>query len=222
MDSVRTIVFDVNETLSDLAPLQARFTDVGAPAQLAPLWFTSILRDGLALTATGQSRPFAEIGKTLLASLLDPDALDRPVDEAVQHVMEGFMTLSVHPDVPDGIAALRAAGLQLVTLSNGSSAVADQLLRGAGLRDSFEALLTVEDSDVWKPARTAYEYAARACGVELAQMTLVAVHPWDIHGAARAGMRTAWINRGGSAYPGHFAGPDIEIAGLDELADTLR
>ncbi len=221
IDGISTIVFDVNETLSDLAALGARFTEVGASPDLAQLWFTSVLRDGMALTATGDSQPFAEIASTLLTSLVEPVSLDRPVEDAVAHIMTGFMALSVHPDVPRGIAALRARGLRLVTLSNGSSAVADELLRGADLRDWFESLLTVEDSGLWKPARTAYEYAGRECGVDLSQMVLVAVHPWDIHGAARAGMKTAWVNRRGATYPAHFTSADIEVPGLDELASRL-
>ena len=51
---------------------------------------------------------------------------------------------------------------------------------------------------------------------------MVAAHPWDIHGAARAGMATAWINRNGSRYPGHFAAPDHTVAGLDQLPGRLR
>ena len=42
------IAFDVNETLSDLSPLGARFLEVGASASAAPLWFASVLRDGFA------------------------------------------------------------------------------------------------------------------------------------------------------------------------------
>ncbi|MGB5953446.1 MAG: haloacid dehalogenase type II [Ornithinimicrobium sp.] len=216
------VVFDVNETLSDLGALQERFAAVGAPKELASLWFASVLRDGMALTAAGDAAPFADIARTLLSSMVESASLDRPAQDAVEHIMAGFMGLSVHPDVPPGIASLSQAGLRLVTLSNGSTGVADTLLRGADLRDAFEALLSVEDSDLWKPARTAYEYAGRECGVELADMVLVAVHPWDIHGAARAGMRTAWINRGDAAYPTHFASPDVEIAGLDELAGRLQ
>lgn len=55
---------------------------------------------------------------------------------------------------------------------------------------------------MWKPAREAYAYAARTCRTEPAGMALVAVHPWDIDGAARAGLATAWINRTGVPYPG--------------------
>lgn len=43
-----TIAFDVNETLSDLRPLDARFAEVGAPAGLRQTWFASVLRDGAA------------------------------------------------------------------------------------------------------------------------------------------------------------------------------
>ena len=51
---------------------------------------------------------------------------------------------------------------------------------------------------------------------------LVAVHPWDIDGAARAGLGTAWITRDGAPYPGYFRSPDVTAASLAELADQLR
>jgi 2-haloacid dehalogenase len=52
-------VFDVNETLSDMAPLAGRFADVGAPELLAKVWFASLLRDGFALAATGGKEAFS-------------------------------------------------------------------------------------------------------------------------------------------------------------------
>ena len=33
------------------------------------------------------------------------------------------------------------------------------------------------------------------------EMVLVAVHPWDVDGARRAGLQTAWVNRSGGAFP---------------------
>jgi 2-haloacid dehalogenase len=42
------IVFDVNETLSDMSSMGQRFEDVGAPAHLAKTWFAGLLRDGFA------------------------------------------------------------------------------------------------------------------------------------------------------------------------------
>ena len=127
----------------------------------------------------------------------------------------------MHPDVGPGVRALRAAGWRLVTLTNGSTDVTERLLAQAGIRDEFEALLSVQDAGVWKPARAAYEYAARSRGTELGEMLLVAVHPWDIDGAARAGMSTAWINRAASVYPDVFTSPMWRASTLLELAEQL-
>jgi 2-haloacid dehalogenase len=216
------LVFDVNETLSDMAPLSARFETIGAPPHLARLWFAELLRDGFALTVSGEMETFAALGAEALRTRLAGQPLDRPLDEAVDHVMQGFSELAVHPDVVEGVRALSGLGIRLVTLSNGSAAVADTLLRGAGARDLFERLLTVEDAGVWKPARGAYAYALEECGVEPMDAMLVAVHPWDLHGARRAGLATAWIDRSGGRYPSYFAAPDVEVASLTALADVLR
>lgn len=216
------LVFDVNETLSDMAPLSERFEDIGAPTHLAKLWFAELLRDGFALTTAGDIESFAALGAEALRVRLAGQSLDRPLEEAVDHVMRGFSELAVHPDVVEGVRALSDLGIRLVTLSNGSAGVAATLLEGAGVRDRFERLLTVEDAGVWKPAARAYAYALAECDVEPMDAMLVAVHPWDIDGARRAGLATAWIDRASGRYPSYFAAPDVEASSLVELADTLR
>ncbi|MQA12947.1 MAG: haloacid dehalogenase type II [Pseudonocardiaceae bacterium] len=215
------VAFDVNETLSDMSPMAGRFADIGAPEHLSRVWFASLLRDGFALTAAGSQERFAVLGAGTLRTVLAGFSLNRELDAAVEHVMSGFMSLPLHPDVPAGVRSLRATGRRLVTLSNGSTQVAEQLLSAAGIREEFGQLLSVEDAGVWKPSRGAYDYAAKACGTEPADMLLVAVHPWDTDGAARAGMRTAWVNRTGVAYPDYFTPPDHTVTALGELAPEL-
>ncbi len=215
------VVFDVNETLSDLSPMADRFADLGVPGAMAGPWFAMVLRDGFALTAAGASERFAVVAEGVLRTLLAPEQLDRGLDDAVAHVLSGFTALPVHPDVPDGVRALREQGLRLVTLSNGAAAVAEQLLTRAGVRDDFERLLSVEDAGVWKPDPASYAYAARTCGVDVAELMLVAVHPWDIDGARRAGLSATWVSRSGADYPRHFHPPTHTVRGLPELAALL-
>ncbi|WP_138732503.1 haloacid dehalogenase type II [Modestobacter excelsi] len=215
------VVFDVNETLSDMAPMAQRFADVGAPEHLAKLWFATVLRDGFALAAARPQQPFAKLAAGALRTLLSSLDLGRDLDAAIDHIMTGFSQLPVHADVADGARSLRDAGQRLVTLSNGASQVADQLLTRAGVRDCFDLLLSVEDAAAWKPAREAYEYAAGACGAALTDMMLVAVHPWDIHGAGRVGMETVWINRTGAPYPDYFTPPGHTVPSLTDLAVRL-
>ena len=220
-NNLAVIVFDVNETLSDMSPLADRFVDVGAPGLMAGVWFAGLLRDGFALTVVGANEKFATIAAELLHENLTGLPLNRSVDEAVEYILRGFASLVLHPDVAGAVRTFAASGMRLVTLSNGSTQLAETLFRDANIREEFEMLLSVEDAPGWKPLRAAYEYAADACGVEVGRMLLTAVHPWDIHGAALAGLRTAWINRAGATYPGYFTAPDITVSTLDELASIL-
>jgi 2-haloacid dehalogenase len=215
------IVFDVNETLSDMAPLAGRFADVGAPELLAKVWFASLLRDGFALAATGGKESSARLAGGALRAVLATTRLTEPADDAVDHVLSGFAHLGVHPDVPDGVRLLRQHGLRLVTLTNGSAGVAGRLLTNAGIRGDFEQLLSVDDADAWKPAPAAYAYAARACSAGIEHMLVVAVHPWDIHGAHQAGMRTGWISRQETPYPDYFSASDLRAPDLGTLARQI-
>lgn len=61
-------------------------------------------------------------------------------------------------------------------------------------------------------------YLAAAAAGELA---LVAVHPWDVHGAQRAGLVGAWVNRDGHRHPGIFEPPDVEGSSLTEVVAAL-
>ncbi|BDZ41850.1 dehalogenase [Paraoerskovia sediminicola] len=213
------VVLDVNETLSDMSAMPAAFEAEGAPGHLAPQWFAQILRDGFALAAAGSSATFADLAQQSLRAVL---AGAGPSDDgAVDRIMAAFTSLGTHPDVAPGLRALRALGVRVVTLSNGATSVADDLLMRAGVRDLVEKLLTVEDAERWKPAPESYAYALARCDVRPDDAMLVAAHPWDVDGAARAGLRTAWIDRQGATYPGTFTAPEVTARSLTDLAEQL-
>ena len=213
------IVFDVNETLSDLSALGARFVEVGAAGSAARLWFAAVLRDGFALTAAGENPPFAGVARELLLSQLSEAQLNRSVDEAAQHVMDGFARLELHADVVHGVHRLHEDGFRLATLSNGSASVAERLLTSGNVRDRFERLLSVEDAGAWKPSPVAYRYAATELGVPVEELALVACHPWDVDGARRAGLQSVYVNRSGGPFPATFTEPSYTVAGVDEIAE---
>lgn len=211
------VVFDVNETLSDMSVLAGRFEEVGVGGHEAQTWFAAVLRDGFALTTVGENPAFADLAGEGLRLRLAGRVDD--VDGAVEHVMAGFGSLDVHPDVVAGVHALRERGVRLVTLSNGSTTVAEGLLGRAGVLDEFEALLSVADAPAWKPAAAAYAHALDRGGIDAGDAMLVAVHPWDVDGASRAGLRTAWIDRsGGAAYPAYFRPAELVVDGVLALA----
>lgn len=189
-------------------------TSAPAPASL-PRWFAATLRDGFALTAAGAQANFATIGISNLASLLEPiSALTATPQQAAERVVGAMGELDPHPDVAPGLRDLRDAGVRIVTLSNGDARVAESLLKRAGLRDLVKQCLSADDAGRWKPAGEAYAYAARRCGVEPGELALIAVHPSDIDGAARAGLRTGWLSRDGAPYPPFFLAPQATASDL--------
>ncbi|WP_207455365.1 haloacid dehalogenase type II [Desertivibrio insolitus] len=216
-----SLLVDVNETLSDLSPVATVFGEVAGDGLLADVWFASILRNGFALTAAGDDASFPQLAQGHAEDLLRSHVTAEALDEAVSSVLDSFAAVPPHDDVIPGVHALREAGHRLFTLSNGPRSNAERLLGDAGLLESFDDLLTVEGNSPWKPARAAYRTAVERAHVEPGDAWLVAVHPWDVHGAAGAGLRTAWIDRSGRRYPPHLRQPLIAATGVLDLARHL-
>jgi len=215
-------VFDVNETLSDLGALRRRCRSVGAPPGLLDLWFAGVLRDGIALSAVGSFATFTEIGRCLLVEMLRHESgVEADPGEAADQVLAAFANLDVHPDVPDGVRRLHEAGVRLVTLTNGSARLTELLLERAGLRELFDLVLDVEAVRRWKPAPEPYRYAVEKAGVRPDQAAMIAVHPWDVDGARRAGLTGAYLSRGGHRYPAYLEPPRVRAGTLPELAGRL-
>lgn len=215
-------VLDVNETLSDLEPLRERFEAVGAERELLETWFASTLRDGIALTASGEYASFLDVGRAVLRTLLNPvQQLRLSLDEATEHILSGLAQLPVHSDVAAGLRSLREAGVRVATLTNGSAASAEGLLERAGLSGVVERNLDVAAVGRWKPHPYPYQHACRTLGVVPSDAVLIAAHPWDVHGAKHAGLRGAWVDRHGAPYPDVFASPDLTAHDLPSLVARL-
>ena len=195
-------------------------SSTGLPAQLAPTWFAGLLRDGFAVTVTGRQASFREIGADVLRGLAaGVDGVD--ADAAIDHVLGAFMTLDLHPDVVDGLRQLQERGVRMATLTNGAAAIPRTLLERAGVDDVMEQFLSSTTPASGSRIPDAYAYAVRTMGVEPADAMLIAAHPWDIDGASRAGLRTAYVDRKGTPYPGHFDRADIEVDSLVALGAEL-
>jgi 2-haloacid dehalogenase len=219
MPRPEVLVLDVNETLSDLEPMRERFEQVGLPRHALDAWFAATLRDGFALTAAGTYPAFRDVASGALRALLASHGVDKA--DAVDQVLAGFAELPAHPDVSPGLHQIHAAGIRLVTLTNGATAISDRMLDEAGVLPLLEHRLSVEVPKRWKPHPDAYRYAAEVCGVEPAAMALVAAHPWDVDGAQRAGLIGVWVDRRKTPYPLAFLPPDLQVPDLEALADML-
>ncbi|HEV2254503.1 MAG TPA: haloacid dehalogenase type II [Streptosporangiaceae bacterium] len=211
------VAFDVIETLMSIEPLRARLTDVGQPPGLLEAWYTRTLRDGMALSATGDYVPFAEVAGAALRGLTH----DTVSDEQVAAVMAGWSELPAFPDAVPAVTRLTDAGLRVACLTNGSAQLTSAFLNRAGLGSLVGRVVSAEEVYRWKPAGVVYLYAASVLDVPADRLALVAAHDWDCHGAKRAGLTTGWVSRKSGTFGAPFAAPDVVGEDLTEVAAKL-
>ncbi len=216
---LKHVFFDVNETLTDFSQLTSAMNELGLSNSDLQLWFARLLRDGFAITLTQQAVNFAQIGGEGLVNLLQERGL--PVDhEKINKTIGQVASLPAYLDVAPTIQRLKELGLELSTLTNGSTAAAEFLFNSLDLTNLISNFLSVQNNAQWKPHSAAYEFALTKTGASSNESILVAAHPWDIHGANQAGLASVWINRKGITYPNYFSPPTATITQFSELPEA--
>src|SRR5262245_20782963 len=155
----RVIVCDVNETLLDITALEPAFTTAFGDGRVVQEWFTTVLLYSEVATLAGPYDEFASIA----AAALDMTAAAHRVTlaaDARRGILQGILSLPAHPDVPDGLALMRDAGLRLVTLTNSATAAAEPQLAHAGMTPFFERIFSVDPVRKFKPAADVYRSVA--------------------------------------------------------------
>ena len=214
----RICVFDVNETLLDLAALDPRFEKAFGDASARQQWFMQMLQSAFVATITDSYSTFGELG----AAALQMTAERRNVklsDEDKQNILMGMRELPPHPEVAKSLDRLRDAGFQLAALTNSTGEVAEAQLAFAGLTDKFESILSADTAKRLKPAPAPYRMTAKTLGVETRELRLVAAHAWDVAGALRTGCAAAFVAR--QPYDPLVEKPDVIGADLNEVAASI-
>jgi 2-haloacid dehalogenase len=211
------VAFDVIDTLMSLEPLRERLTQIGQPPHLLEAWYTRTLRDGMALSATGDYAAFTDVAETALRGLTSYTVSD----EQVADIMAGFTELPAFPDAVPAVSALTEAGLRVACVTNGSGYLASSFVNRSGLGSLVDRVISAGEVYRWKPAPVVYLYAAEIMDVPPSRMALVAAHDWDCHGAKRAGLVTGWVSRKSGGFGAPFAVPDVTGEDLTEVAARL-
>ena len=122
--------------------------------------------------------------------LADDDALR-------QRLLDLYWELQAYPEVPDMLAALKAAGMNTAILSNGSPAMLDGAVQSAGVADVLDDVLSVESVGVFKPDARIYDLVGQRFGCAKDEVLFVSSNGWDAACATGYGFTTAWVNRAG-------------------------
>jgi 2-haloacid dehalogenase len=213
----KVLVFDVNQTMLDLNALRPHFVRVFGDGKVLDEWFALLLQYSLVVSVTDAYSDFGTVGRAVLEMLASNKGVKISPDDATR-ILRDLLTLPPHPDVPESLKLLKAAGFRMVTLTNSSPSAVKAQLQNAGLTNYFEESISVEIVHRFKPDLEVYRGAAAHLGVRAIELRLIAAHAWDVFGAMKAGWQAAFVARNGiSLFP---LGPKPDIIGSDLRAVT--
>lgn len=221
LDGIKACVFDAYGTLFDFASAAARCQDV--PDQklsaLTQLWREKQLQYTWLRSLQGDFADFWQVTGDALDYALDSLNISSP--ELHAKLMELYLTPAPFPEVPSVLAQLRKAGFKTAVLSNGSQKMLDSAVAAAGLSSLFDAVLSVDAVEVFKPHPKVYAYGLDTLGLKADEVCFQSSNAWDAYGASSFGFHVAWCNRYGHRAERLPGSPDFEIRSLSELPELL-
>jgi 2-haloacid dehalogenase len=214
------IVFDVNETLLDMAPLKTNINTLFIEPQAFRIWFGMVLHYSLVENCTDQYHDFSTIAETVLK--MTAASLNKTVsDEDMKKALSAIKSLKAYPDVEKGLTLLKENGFRLATLTNSPENALKEQLINSNLTDHFEQALSINAIEKYKPLAETYLWAAKKLGVKPEEIIMIAAHGWDLAGATNAGLATGFIAREGQSLYTLSKKPDFQASDILEMAEKL-
>ena len=220
--NIEACVFDAYGTLFDINSAARGAQDsLGQNWQpLAELWRAKQLQYTWLRGLAGHHADFWRVTGDALDFALSTFQID---DAALRdRLMNSYLTLAAYPEVPDTLKRLKSAGMKLAILSNGTPAMLDAAARNAGIANLFDALLSVEEVEVYKPHPSVYRLACERLNVPAAHVCFLSSNGWDAYSAKAFGFRVLWCNRSKQPPERIPEEPDAQITTLADLPDIVR
>lgn len=196
----RAIVFDAYGTLFDVDAAARHVAAEPGRAGFAAIWpkvAADWRRKQLEYTwiraITGTHADFRTVTQDSLdwaleaAGMAEHDLRDR--------LLALYWELDAYPEAAEVLDALRGEGLATAILSNGTPELIEAAVRHAGLAARFDALISVEEAGIYKPAGQVYDLATARFGAAPGEILFVSSNGWDVCSAAAHGFHTVWVNR---------------------------
>jgi 2-haloacid dehalogenase len=214
---IEACVFDAYGTLFDFnSAARAVSGELGGDWQkISEIWRQKQLQYTWLRGLAGRHADFWQVTGEALDYTLSTLGLERPGLHA--RLLDLYLQLGCYPDVPATLRQLRARGMRLAILSNGTPAMLAAVVRNSGLDEFFDAVLSVEEVGVFKPHPAVYRLAPERLRLAPEAICFLSANAWDAWGAKASGLRVIWCNRFAQAAERLPAVPDGEISDLTQL-----
>jgi len=179
--------------------------------QLTYTWLNSLMET---------YRPFSEITRTALED--GCKKYDAPT-ALVEQLAPLYFEPTTFEDVLPTLEILRKSSVTTGILSNGTRAMLQSGIEKNGLGDYLDAVYSVDDIGIYKPAPAVYEMVTKALNIQPEEVLFSSSNQWDVAGAAEFGCQVAWGNRGKVFRESITKLPNVrEVNALTEITSLSR
>lgn len=209
--AAEAFVFDAYGTLYDVHSVAARCESYWPRkgASVSQLWRAKQLEYTWQRSLMRRYEPFSSVTRAALSYACA--ALRLELEGAqVDALMEEYTRLALYPEAR---AALSRLSGKKAILSNGSPDMLLPLVENSAL--PFDAVMSVDEVKVFKPAPEVYELAVRRLRTE--SVAFISANCWDALGAKSYGFTVYWINRARAPIDRLGFEPDAVLTSLDEV-----
>lgn len=217
MSVERIVVFDIIGTCFSLEKPRQQLIKLGAPSCALELWFAQSLRDAFAWSHAGDYQPLKEILQAQLLRTFKTFKIE-PDSEQLSQVIKTLGELELQPEAEEAFKILDESGWKIIALTNGSKDSTHNLLQQSGVHKYFSEVYSCDAIAKTKPHPDVY-HMIRADNLD--NIWLIAAHAWDIAGAKRVGMKTAFITQLEKDYLQIYPQPQIAVENLLEAARQI-
>ena len=213
-------VFDAYGTLFDFASAAAACRELprGKASELTRLWRDKQLQYTWLRAAQGRHADFWRVTGDALDYALEALQIDRQLRDPL---MQLYLRLAAFAEVPEVLRRLKRSTLKTAILSNGTPKMLKAAVTNAGLADTLDFVLSVEEAGVYKPHPKVYQLAADRLQLARPAILFVSSNGWDAHAASAFGFRVVWCNRYEQAKERLPGAPEREMPTLAELPALL-
>lgn len=223
---IRAITFDLDDTLWPFAPIGERIENAlhawfvahsPRTAERFPIEEMRALRARVFTEFPQHAHDLGLLRRLTIERALRESGDDPALASAAYAIFfHERNRVDFYPDAREGLHRI-AARMPVAALTNGNADLA--VIGIAGL---FRFQLGAREYGAPKPDTGLFREACRRLGVAPAEVLHVGDHPvMDVAGAAKAGLRTCWIDRGDHAWPDGLPRADLHVTTLTALADWL-
>ena len=220
MRDIKAIIFDAYGTLFDVNSAAEKckgkigdewegFANYWRTTQLEYTWLRSLMK---------RHKDFWQITEDSLDKSMKAFKIDSSMKNELLNL---YKALSPYPEVKEVLKKLKEKKYRLAVLSNGTSALLNELVKNNNLENIFDDLFSVEEVEIYKPDSKVYDMPIKKYQIKAEEIAFLSANTWDVSGGGNYGYNAVWVNRNKNIFDNLDYKPKNEVSDLTQIVDIV-